>query len=718
MPNLFPSLVCPLRAAGYTVLPFPREVLLTGGTAIVSADWRLDLRDVADDDIAVRTLRDGLASACGFRLSLASATGAGTIALGMEAESGFPEAAPACRAQAYRLAVNADSVVLTAAGSAGLLYGVHTLLQLLESGRGRLPLGVVRDWPRLAWRCIHWDTKHHQDRLATLRRYLDQAARYKINAVLFELEDKFAYPSHPVIGAPGAFTTRELQDLADYALERHIQIIPDVQSPAHMCYVLKHEQFAGLRCDGSNYQACMDDPAARQLLFAMYDDVCDATRGSKFFHVSTDEVYYAGICEKYRRPYNPENRSLTLVEYIRAAHERLTARQREMLIWLEYPLLPEHIRLLPADVINGVASRDPVQKREEEQRGIRRFVYWPAQGSELLFPRYFPFETADGKPDAGRLAGARETFFDPVLTEGPVLGAIAAAWDDAGLHNETFWLGWTHMAQHAWAAAPAPTEEITAAFMVAQYGQDCAEAMAGSYRALHEAARQYERTLDRLPSAVRGPAYGHPLWKGPMPRCDFGMIPPAPPRLPNDTAVSVSPVFARRYADALAQAPARVRACERELERLYARFACVARNRYSLEVFVSLFAFLRQFFRLATDVAHAETLLADAARSGRQGQNRPARQALEKARDTVRAALAESAAAFAGLREIWENSQRERNAPADGKTFVHVLDDVKDHFADRRADLSYLTAPQESLALDTWLAELDLVIERFDAIPE
>ena len=76
----------------------------------------------------------------------------------------------------------------------------------------------------------------------------------------FELEDKFEYPSHPVIGAPGAFTARELQEIVDYGLERHIQVVPQIQSPAHMSYVLKHPEFAELRSDGSNYQSCMCDP--------------------------------------------------------------------------------------------------------------------------------------------------------------------------------------------------------------------------------------------------------------------------------------------------------------------------------------------------------------------------------------------------------------------------------------------------------------------------
>lgn len=716
MTSTYGSLVSPLRAAGYTVLPTPRETRLTGATVRVHADWQLALRAVAADDIAVRTLQSQLEEQHGFQLGNASGTNTRSVELVIDPQGVETDADDDRHEQAYALDIGQDRIVATGAGPAGLFYAVQTLLHLLDSGQGRLPQGRIRDWPRMAWRCIHWDTKHHQDTLETLRRYLDQAARYKINAVLFELEDKFAYPSHPVIGAPGAFTPAELQGLTDYALERHIQIIPDVQSPAHLCYVLKHKPFAALRCDGSNYQICMDDPAARQLLFDMYDDLCDATRGAKFFHVSTDEVYYAGICEQYRRPYNPENRSLTLIDFIGAAHERLARRNREMLIWLEYPLLPEHIDKLPARVVNGVASRDPNQIRAERQHGIRRFVYWPTQGSEWVFPRYFAFDSADGARSAGRLNTARETFFDPTLTDESPMGAIAAAWDDAGLHNETFWLGWAHMAQHAWAPHAVSAEETTATFMDCHYGVGCAESMSEAYRSLHGAARLYENTLEKLPSQARGPAYGHPLWKGPMPRCDMGMMPPAEPRLPNDTAVSMPPVFGKRYAESVARAPAAHADCERLIERLHGLLGRAQRNRYAIEVLISLAAHLQHFFRMVADVAKAENNLRQAALAGKKGEHRQARQELIRARDTVRDTLRDGQAVFEGLRTVWERSQRPRNAPANGKTFVHVMDDVKDHSADRRADLTYLIAPEETLNLNNWLARLDETIQHYDAV--
>ncbi|MFO7899946.1 MAG: glycoside hydrolase family 20 zincin-like fold domain-containing protein [Planctomycetota bacterium] len=235
--------VSELRTRGYAVLPVPRKVELNGGVIDAAFDWGLVLTDVDEDDIAVQTVVAGgrYEHAIDFALKGEHDTPSGNFEVELAVRPGAVDTGTddGRDEQAYRLTIDMDRVELVANGRPGLFYGVQTLLQLLDGPDGLLPTGTITDWPEYELRCIHWDTKHHQDRPETLKRFIDQAARFKINAVLFELEDKFEYPSHPIIGAPGAFTTDELQELVDYALERHIQIIPDVQSPAHLCYVLK-----------------------------------------------------------------------------------------------------------------------------------------------------------------------------------------------------------------------------------------------------------------------------------------------------------------------------------------------------------------------------------------------------------------------------------------------------------------------------------------------
>ena len=123
------------------------------------------------------------------------------------------------------------------------------------------------------------------------------------------------------VGAPGAFTSAELQEIVNYGLERFIQVVPNIQAPAHLAYALKHPQFAHLRADGNNYQACLCDEESYKLIFQMYDDVIKATKGVDYLFVSTDEVYYAGICAKCDKENTKEFRSLKWVEFVRRARD-------------------------------------------------------------------------------------------------------------------------------------------------------------------------------------------------------------------------------------------------------------------------------------------------------------------------------------------------------------------------------------------------------------
>ncbi|HLA40489.1 MAG TPA: DUF4838 domain-containing protein, partial [Candidatus Glassbacteria bacterium] len=300
---------------------------------------------------------------------------------------------------------------------------------------------------------MHWDTKHHQKRPETLRRLLDWYALFKVNMVGFEIEDKYEFPSHPVIGAPGAYTKAEMQELTRYALERHIQIVPQVQAPAHLNYVLKHPEFAHLKADGSNYQACMCDEEAIQLILDLYQDMIDATPGVDYFHVSTDEIYYAGICEKCKKlkPYNEINRSQTWVDYVNRVHAWMRDHGRRMLCWVEYPLLAQDIHQLPAGLIDAITvpDREPEWVAKLNKAGIGQLAYTSIQGAEYLFPNLFPTRYRGGY-DRGRLEDARTTVQRVRQAGARPIGSFCAAWDDSGLHEETFMLGWAAMSAWAW----------------------------------------------------------------------------------------------------------------------------------------------------------------------------------------------------------------------------------------------------------------------------
>ena len=102
--------------------------------------------------------------------------------------------------EGYVLEVNDKGVTVTARTEAGLFYGCQTLEQLLEDSRDfdlEIPQMKITDYPAIAYRAVHLDTKHHLDRMEYYYRMIDRLARYKVNAIIWELEDKLRFTRRP-----------------------------------------------------------------------------------------------------------------------------------------------------------------------------------------------------------------------------------------------------------------------------------------------------------------------------------------------------------------------------------------------------------------------------------------------------------------------------------------------------------------------------------------
>jgi hexosaminidase len=695
---------------GHSIIPTPQKVQLSIGDVEFGEGWAYDSRVPAEHS-APRSLLKDLRDFYSLDLRKADPESQNVVALSVVTGTVITGADTEISRQAYQLKIAPNRIDIIGNDDPGLFYGVQTFLQLLRRGtRGNLllPVCTIEDWPSSQLRFLHWDTKHHQDRIETLKRYLDWSARFKINMIGFELEDKFEYPSNPIIGAPGAFTTAQLQEIVNYGLDRHIQVVPQIQSPAHLTYVLKHPEFADLKSDGNNYQACLCDERTYKLIFSMYDDVIKATQGIQYFHVSTDEVYYAGICAKCTRPYNPENRSLAWVEFANRAHKCLQTRHRKMLAWVEYPVLAKHIPLLPPDLINGVMPGEADQLQAENKLGMRDLIYTSMQGEELLFPDNLSAEGPKGLVQ-GRLEATFEALSGKARQENPV-GVYGAAWDDSGLHSETFWLGWSTVAQYGWKPGTPSVEQHVAEFMNIYYGPN-ASGMTDVYRGLQAQARFFDRSWDRVTSRVRGKAYGNSEGKGiGGTRYDRTLPAPALPTLP---ALDVKTVYTGRYGKLVDQA--RSMALENDIlqHRLYENLAKADRNRYNLEAFLSLAEFAGHYNRLVVGMKSIEDALAAAHGAAANNNPRGALRQLLSARSQALGLIQDRRATFDYLRRIWEKSRFPKGQEVNGRKFVHVMDDTKDHWADRRADLTYMIAPEESIGLDKWVQQLEAIAKEY-----
>lgn len=694
------SFLTSLRSRGYSLIPYPQYVELGDRDIVIDNSWMLQF-NFAKDDIAVKRLTEGAEEL--HNLKFAS-RGRKKIILSVipgivkESEDSL------LNEQGYLLKITPDVVEISANNETGIFYGVQSLLQLLRrdhSSQLILPECLIKDWPDLQLRFVHWDTKHHQKRMETMKRLIDWHAFFKINMIALEIEDKYEYPRHPVIGAPGAYTKAEMHELTEYALERHIQIVPDIQAPAHMAYVLKHEEFAHLKADtASNYQSCLCDPEAINLIFDLYQDMIDATPGVDYFLVSTDEIYYAGICDKCSKPYNPENRSLAWVEFAVKAHDWLAKRGRKMIAWVEYPLHAEDIVLLPPDLINGVMGRDKEFIEMQKKIGMRQLAYSPIQGSERLFSNYF----------SGNFMNIPYVIREGIANGANPVGSFAAAWDDSGLHEEVFHLGWVTVNQYAWNIYGPTIEQTVADFMDVFYGYGNSDIIS-IYKSLIEGAQFYSGGWDRITSKERGPSWGNSYGKGiGTHRSDHLLF---LPELTGELTAQSDFKFIENHKELIDKAETLKFKNDDLIQKLTHYAGKVDRNRYNLEVFLSIAYLEAYFIKTVLTFRDVELLMKKAGSFSDSGEAIKALANLVEASNLVGSLISWADWMWQNLVITWERSRFEKGRSVDGRDFVHIMDDVKDHLADRRKGLDYLIAEFERTDIKGWRQSLNKFITNY-----
>lgn len=197
------------------------------------------------------------------------------------------------RAEAYELVIAPDGVTVHASDKKGERYAKATLGQLVKLSGGKVPCGRVVDWPQYRWRGLMHDCGRNYLEIPTIRKILDLMAAYKLNLFHWHITDYYGWrlesKKYPALQAPWAFrrqmskyyTQKEFREVLDYAKERGITVMPELDVPGHTLAFRR----------GLNIEH-MAERKVKGIICDLIDELCTLATPEEmpYVHLGTDEA--------------------------------------------------------------------------------------------------------------------------------------------------------------------------------------------------------------------------------------------------------------------------------------------------------------------------------------------------------------------------------------------------------------------------------------------
>jgi hypothetical protein len=136
---------------------------------------------------------------------------------------------------------------------------------------------------------------------------------------------------HPELAGGSWLTTEEIRRIKQECDQRHIEIIPEVQSLSHAYYLCcAHPDIAERENDPWPDTYCPSNPKTYELLFDVMDEVIAAFK-PRIMHIGHDEAYTFGICPRCQGRSGAD----LLASDINTIHEYLASRGVRPLMWCD-----------------------------------------------------------------------------------------------------------------------------------------------------------------------------------------------------------------------------------------------------------------------------------------------------------------------------------------------------------------------------------------------
>lgn len=294
--------------------------------------------------------------------------------------------------EGYKLTVMPDIIKIESSSKSGFYYATQSLLQLLpveifrsvtlRDMEWKAPAVVIEDSPKYPYRGFMLDVARYFLPKEEVMKLIDYMALHKLNKFHWHLIDdngwRIEIKKYPLLGTVGGYrvkreglfphrknampgeptpeggfyTQEEIREVVKYAQERCIEVIPEIEMPAHTnsslaayphltCPVVN--QFIGTLPGIGGKNASVIYCAGNDQVFDFLQDVIDEVIElfpSKFIHIGGDEAWKENwkkcpLCQKRMRDENIPDEEELQSYFIRRINTYIQSKGKRLMGWDE-----------------------------------------------------------------------------------------------------------------------------------------------------------------------------------------------------------------------------------------------------------------------------------------------------------------------------------------------------------------------------------------------
>src|SRR5262245_20804854 len=213
----------------------------------------------------------------------------------------------------------------------------------VTAGHRTLPRGVARDWPQQRERGYMLDAGRKYYSPDFIVQTIHEMSYLKLNTLQLHLTDNNAFrlvsERFPYLAAPQAYTHADIARFEAAAKRYHVNIIPEIEMPAHAGAIVNARPDLGYDCSAiGDDNLNITKPEVRQFTTDLINEFAPLFSGPEF-HIATDEYPDQATLDRcpelvaYAHAHGFASTADVYVDFINQMNQVVRSHGKRMVIW-------------------------------------------------------------------------------------------------------------------------------------------------------------------------------------------------------------------------------------------------------------------------------------------------------------------------------------------------------------------------------------------------